>query len=293
MGTSLSSLSDASPPVSYRLLKPFGMYKPGDFLEPLSQARSMSQQSIRTAAVEPTVADRRQLREILPNSKELSLVFFFRAHGTVDDHIRLLGHCNFETQLRPLLVRISSDVDSVSLGDQLIEENATADSDKGILSHDHQHAALRSALQTCPHDSHTPPQFFQERFTLNVTSSLIGDRAHRRFNLLECVYLDDHYSQPGPLQRGYRLWAIRRHADHHIRRFGDDGFHVRLAIRADTVDPLHLTRKVTERADTDKLLASAQGKKGFCHRRGKRDNTLGLDDCFLLTPAWETDQESN
>src|SRR5262249_20826875 len=145
-GTSPSSLSDASLSVSHHLLKTFRLNKPGDLLEPLGQARSRPQQGIRTAAVEPTVADRWQLREVLPDAKELGLVFFFRAHGTVDDHVWLLRNGDLETEARPLLIRISSDVDAMRLGDQFIEENAAADRDKGILSHDHQHAPLRSAL---------------------------------------------------------------------------------------------------------------------------------------------------
>src|SRR5262245_21099360 len=103
MSTGLSCLSDASLSVSYRLGEAFGMYEAGDLLEPLGQARSGAQQGIRAAAVEPAVAHRRQLGEILPHAEQSALVFFFRAHGTVDDHLRLLGHLDFDTQLRLLL----------------------------------------------------------------------------------------------------------------------------------------------------------------------------------------------
>src|SRR5712692_5934778 len=54
------SLSKHRYPLCSTLLKEaFGMDEPGDFLEPLSQARSRPQRGIRTAAVEPVVTDRR------------------------------------------------------------------------------------------------------------------------------------------------------------------------------------------------------------------------------------------
>ena len=118
----------------------------------------------------------------------------------------------------------------------------------------------------------------------------MGDRAHCGFDLLDRVHLHDHDSAPGPPERGHCLRIIRRHADHDIRRLGNDRLHVGREIGTDPVEVRYRTRKITESAHPHKLRASPHRKEGFGDRRGKRHNTRELGVGRLLTPSRRTER---
>src|SRR5439155_6670727 len=208
----------------------------------------------------------------------------------VDDDLRLASNGKFQAQAWPLLARTGSEVDAMGLLDQLVQENTAAHGDEGVLPDQQQHTTLRRVVQACTYRSHMPTHPCEERLALGVSPGFMGDRAHRGFDLFDRVHLHDHYSAPGPPERGHCLRIIRRHADHYIRRLGNDRLHVGCEIRTDPVEVRYRTREITESAYPHKLLAGPHRKEGFGDRRGKGHNTRERGVGRLLTPRCSTER---